>query len=298
LPVHLRAEKPLARYWEDLGLKVESVTVGRKLGTLARLLEERTSKLLALEAAWTQYVGNPVLPEALKNGYNRDEFTREIIHDDDGRQEGAERGYTVRASEDDGNRNNGISPEQSPATPSVPLMSDHDIEAAGDTSVHTFTVPGKRRQKKSLSAFSKEQVDMLDHLARQYRVADEAVRQRRKGRFKAANIAFVTFQDIGSAQIAAQVVHYPQADSLITMLAPDPRDIHWGNMLLSDASLQARGLLVLGAMILLLTFWLAPVSALARLLDYDSIKKYLPWLIKPIEKRWVKSFNSTTIFQC
>ena len=59
LPGSLRAERPLAEYFENMGLAVESVTVCREVGSLKRLLDKRTTALLELEAAWTNYVGNP-----------------------------------------------------------------------------------------------------------------------------------------------------------------------------------------------------------------------------------------------
>lgn len=272
-------------------MKVESVSVGRNVGSLQNLLEDRTRKLLALETAWMKYVGNPVSKAALQAGYDRDALTREIIHDEDGRPEGAEQGYNLRMSEDD--RLGALSsPLGSPvAGTQNDTGAQDDPEAPLNGSKNRFEIATKPRPTHRPRLITNEKVDLLDHLARQYRTADEAVKRRRKGRFKPANIAFVTFEDIGSAQIAAQVAHYPQPDSVNTTLAPDPRDIYWGNMLLSNASLQARHILVLGAMLLLLSFWLVPVSALARLLNYDAIKKYLPWLTKILDKRYVSTWS-------
>lgn len=292
LPHHLRSERILAQYWEDMGMKVESVSVGRNVGSLATLLEERTSKLVALETAWIKYVGNPVRKEALESGYNRESLTRHIIDNSEGREEGAERGNAARASEDD--RLVGLSPPESPVTPNVPDQGTLDPEALFELSGNRFEMSNKRRPTTRARILTKEKVDLLDHLAHQYRVADEAVRKRRRGRFRPANVAFVTFDDIGAAQIAAQVAHYPQPDSMETTLAPDPRDIYWSNMLLSNASLQARNILVLAAMVLLLTFWAVPVSALARLLNYEAIKEYMPWLAKVIDKKYVRSGSEIT----
>lgn len=274
-------------------MKVESVSVGRNVGSLQNLLEDRTRKLLALEIAWMKYVGNPVSKAALQAGYDRDALTREIIYDEDGRPEGAEQGYNLRMSEDD--RLAGISPLGSlSAQVANEEEQQDDPEAPLTGSKQHFEIANKPRPTHRPRLITNEKVDLLDHLARQYRIADEAVTRRRKGRFKPANIAFVTFENIGSAQIAAQVAHYPQPDSVNTTLAPDPRDIYWGNMLLSNASLQARHILVLGAMLLLLSFWLVPVSALARLLNYDAIKKYLPWLTKILDKRYFSTVSSNS----
>ncbi|KAJ7471304.1 hypothetical protein B0H11DRAFT_2041193 [Mycena galericulata] len=59
LPRNLQGERPLAEYFENLGLSVESVTVCREVGSLKHLIDKRTKALLALEAAWVSYVGNP-----------------------------------------------------------------------------------------------------------------------------------------------------------------------------------------------------------------------------------------------
>ncbi|KAJ3503140.1 hypothetical protein NLJ89_g8565 [Agrocybe chaxingu] len=59
LPHHLQGERTLAEYFENMDLAVESVTVCREVGSLKTLLDQRTKALLALEAAWVSYVGNP-----------------------------------------------------------------------------------------------------------------------------------------------------------------------------------------------------------------------------------------------
>lgn len=59
LPNHLRGERPLAEYFENMDMAVESVTVCREVGGLKDLLDKRTEALLKLERAWVSYVGNP-----------------------------------------------------------------------------------------------------------------------------------------------------------------------------------------------------------------------------------------------
>ncbi|GLB41104.1 putative cytosolic domain of 10TM putative phosphate transporter [Lyophyllum shimeji] len=59
LPNHLQGERPLAEYFENMELAVESVTVCREVSTLKKLLDDRTEALLELEKAWVSYVGNP-----------------------------------------------------------------------------------------------------------------------------------------------------------------------------------------------------------------------------------------------
>lgn len=64
LPLHLRSERALAEYFENIGLSVESVSVCREVGTLQVLLDQRTKALLKLENEWTRYVGNPSVVES------------------------------------------------------------------------------------------------------------------------------------------------------------------------------------------------------------------------------------------
>ena len=206
LPLHLRSERVLAQYWEDLGLTVESVSVGRNVGALQSLLEDRTDKLIALEKAWIQYVGNPVSDKALEAGYDRKTLVDQILEDAEGREEGARQGELSRTNDED-DRLVAISSPQSPATPIISSITGTmlDIENAVLAKSKQFEIPGKKRPEQKTSILSKERIDLLDHCAYQYRMADEAVRKRRKGRFKPTNVAFVTFKNLESAQIAAQV---------------------------------------------------------------------------------------------
>jgi len=64
LPLHLRSERALAEYFENIGLSVESVSLCREVGTLQVLLDQRTKALLKLEKEWTKYVGNPSVVES------------------------------------------------------------------------------------------------------------------------------------------------------------------------------------------------------------------------------------------
>lgn len=67
LPPELRGERPLAEYFENMGLSVESVNICRDVGSLKKILDKRTEALLKLESAWVQYVGNPAVVESSGN---------------------------------------------------------------------------------------------------------------------------------------------------------------------------------------------------------------------------------------
>lgn len=68
IPTHLRGERKLAEYFENMGLSVESVSVCREVGSLKRLLDRRTEALMQLESAWARYVGNPSVVDLKRQG--------------------------------------------------------------------------------------------------------------------------------------------------------------------------------------------------------------------------------------
>ncbi|KAI0063663.1 DUF221-domain-containing protein [Artomyces pyxidatus] len=152
------------------------------------------------------------------------------------------------------------------------------------TESQRIVVPHQKRPTLRPGWFSKR-VDALEYLEKQFQELDEAVKRRRRiGKFKATDVAFVTFEKMSSAQVAAQTVHSPAPFQLETHLAPEPRDIVWANMSRSTDSLRMREVIVLCAMVLLFSFWFIPITGLASLLSYKEIKKAMPWLA-----RWIDS---------
>ncbi|OCH85158.1 DUF221-domain-containing protein [Obba rivulosa] len=131
----------------------------------------------------------------------------------------------------------------------------------------------------------KPKLDAIAHLNDRFKEADEMVRKRRRsGKFKATHVAFVTFDKMSSAQVAAQSILAPSLTECLTHPAPEPRDIVWSAVSYSPASLVVREWIVFGVMGLLLFFWLIPITALASLLSYKEIKKTVPWLGELIDK--------------
>ncbi|KAJ3559941.1 hypothetical protein NM688_g26 [Phlebia brevispora] len=59
LPPHLRGERALAEYFENMSLSVESVSICREVDSLKQFLDRRTAALFKLESAWVKYLGNP-----------------------------------------------------------------------------------------------------------------------------------------------------------------------------------------------------------------------------------------------
>ncbi len=86
LPPHLRGDRALAEYFENMGLSVESVSVCREVDSLKKLLDRRTESLMKLEAAWVKYLGNPSRAAPV------DSSTEPLVHlDGDAAEEQRER---------------------------------------------------------------------------------------------------------------------------------------------------------------------------------------------------------------
>jgi len=165
IPPQLRGERPLAEYFEAMGMAVESVTVVREVGGLKKLLDERTKALLELEAMWTEYVGNPSVVE---------EYDPMALVGDEG-------GSTLRGNAGGGGGGGGGGGE--------------DEERPRGR----FVVPHRPRPTIRPGWF-KPKVDALEWLEERFRKADELVkRKRRLGKFRSTGAAFVTFEKMSSA---------------------------------------------------------------------------------------------------
>lgn len=258
VPPQFQQDRLLSDYFRKLELPVESVNVVRQVGRLADLLQERTHKLRSLETAWAKYLGNPSsVPD-----YDRETEENKIFCKSNSHQPAQERLVDAGDTEEQQQQQQ----QQSVRFPSEPLL-----------------VPGKKRPTVRPGWFSKP-VDALDYYAEQFKLADEAVTRARKGRFRPTTVAFVTFETQTAAQIAAQAVHFPRPNEMITSLAPEPRDVHWTNISLTPNSIWARRAFVLLISVATLFFWGAPVSQLARLLSYDTIEHASPGLAKLIRR--------------
>lgn len=244
LPPHLRSERALADYFESLqlgprapaadrsgsaavvpGLAVESVVVTRAIGSMRELLERRTRALTTLEEAWSKYLGNPVPVEGKKAvfGYERDLEVEAILHG------------PVDAGPSAAGTNGGATSSTEPATARLVDVDDEDHDHVGGDSTEmrdpdddlearllsparpSIVNPSRKRPRIRPHWFTKK-VDALDYYTEQFRRADEAVRRRRKGKFRPTGVAFVTFQTMAAAQVAAQTVHYPSPNEFHTEL--------------------------------------------------------------------------------
>lgn len=179
-------------------------------------------------------MGNPAQRLAQ---YDRDVEVRKIIEGD---------GYRADPKVENGGANAKLIDHESNAD--APETQEEERSPAELESGHVINeeaikleIPGKERPtfRKGVFPFKlfRRKQDLLEHLASEFRDADQAVSLRRRGRMRPTEVAFVTFETVSGAQIASQVsvllvltdfahhqvVHYPQPSAMFTSLAPEPR---------------------------------------------------------------------------
>ncbi|KAM0790961.1 hypothetical protein ACM66B_004266 [Microbotryomycetes sp. NB124-2] len=307
LPPHLRSERALAEYFEGIrmgeaettSLGVDSVTVTRAVGGMRELLDRRTKALKRLESAWTKWLGNsvPVNGKNAVRDYDPQVEAAKIVESEEGGQDDDEdestsssppeqahatrmrrsEGRLIDLSGEGDDENNGNGPRE---------LDDDEIDLeARLLSPQQPTIVNPRKKRPTLRpGWFKRKVDALEYYAEEFRKADDAVVRRRQGRFRPTGVAFVTFQTLAAAQIAAQTVHYPHASVFMTELAPEPRDINWSNLSLSRSARFIRKVLVTITLLVLLSVWLVPVLFLSQLLSWRTIKETAPRLADFIGK--------------
>ncbi|WVR04534.1 hypothetical protein IAU60_001541 [Kwoniella sp. DSM 27419] len=275
LPKHLRGDRALADYFENCGWMVESVSVCREVEPVRKVLEKRTAALLKLEEAWVDWVGNPVNRGV--EGYDSRIYTKPTVAGNiTASPQPAEAPLIPDLDEPASSIANGNDRNDSTAFQGRTESQAEDGEGPAHQHIHT-TRPRPTYRPRWFGA----KVDAIEYWEKEFRVADQEVRElRKKGRFEATHAAFVTFEDVKDAQTACQVLHYPYHSSVVTELAPEPRDVVWSKVSMSNREAQIRDILVMGVTGLLFLFWFVPVSSLATLLSYEEIKKFMPWLAR------------------
>ncbi|SPO26806.1 uncharacterized protein UTRI_04119_B [Ustilago trichophora] len=273
LPVHLRDEKALAEYFENMDMPVESTAVVRKTEGLSRLLNQRSKALQQLERTWVKWLGNPTDAEGydpekimlLAAAANHQDLPTSDVTDD-----------LVRVSvDDDGEQRHSADDLERSRLLDGPNASSTVFTGADTIRTHR---PRPTMRKQWWNPLS-EKIDAIDELTRQFNAVDRAVRRRRKsGRFPGGNVGFVTFESAASAQIASQTVHYPIPAYCATSMAQEPRDIIWSNIDLSNNDRRVRQVLVSIFIVAILIFYIPPLVFLASFVSPGAIKKYAPWL--------------------
>ncbi|WVQ97942.1 hypothetical protein IAU59_005061 [Kwoniella sp. CBS 9459] len=281
LPKHLRGDRALADYFESCGWMVESVSVCREVEPVRKVLEKRTSALLKLEEAWVDWVGNPA--GRAVEGYDPHVYSKTSVTGSLTASPQRTEAPLIPDLDDNVNERSALTGSQTPANGIGSHAQSQSEAEDGEAHCHGHIHTTRPRPTYRPRWFGTK-VDAIEYWEKQFKRADEEVKElRKKGRFEATHAAFVTFEDVKDAQTACQVVHYPHHSEAITELAPEPRDVVWSKVSMSNREAQIRDFVVMGVTGMLFLFWFVPVSSLATLLSYEEIKKIMPWLAQVID---------------
>ncbi|KAI7859840.1 hypothetical protein BDC45DRAFT_495107 [Circinella umbellata] len=263
IPQHLRSDRRLAEYFEQLGIGVvESVHVIRHVHRLMDYIKERAMYLRLLESAYTQYWGNPCKDPT----YDSDRLISEAERDQHGLQP---IDWDINTA----------------ATP------DGDIYSNGDNRSNT-TLPSysnhtnnSKKRKRPLvrtgfMGITGKSVDAIDYYTKKFNEVDEIVQKaRRRGKFVPTSVGFVTFEHSVSACIAAQVLIDSTPFRLHAELAAEPRNVLWENIAMHGRERSIRKAVIFCILIFLVFFWVFPISYFSALTSERSLQTYFPWLI-------------------
>jgi len=191
----LRGDRALADYFEGCGWTVESVSVCREVETLRKVLARRTDALLQLETAWAEWVGNP----ANVKGYDPNIYSgdNKIVAEVTSSPQQAPEPLIPDLVENGDSTPNGHAPRSR----------DTSAMAMGNAFADPEDVPGSHhhihttRPRPTIRPhWFGNKVDAIEYWEKAFREADDEVRgMRKKGRFEATHVAFVTFEDVKDA---------------------------------------------------------------------------------------------------
>ena len=88
--------------------------------------------------------------------------------------------------------------------------------------------------------------------------------------------AFVTFKTFTAATIARQVIHMQLPGHMTVSEAPEPRDVLWHNLYYTRKGTILRRLLVDIIVVLLVVFWIIPVTAISYFVSEAAIRTEIP----------------------
>ena len=198
LPPHLRGDKVLADYFESCKWNVESVSVCREVEPLRKVLEKRTDALLQLEKAWAEWVGNPAKGVT---GYDpdmyakRNKIARSLTASP---LQSSDRLIDID-DEPEGDDREGQDRSLSTTSSASNVNGSRDVEgsAGADDHCHVHTT---RPRPTFRPRWFGAKVDSIEYWEKKFDAADDKVRLlRKKGKFEATQVAFVTFEHVQDA---------------------------------------------------------------------------------------------------
>ncbi|KAI8901652.1 hypothetical protein BC833DRAFT_655373 [Globomyces pollinis-pini] len=250
IPQDLRSEVNLAVYFENLGIgKVDTVVLCRNWSLLQRAVEKRAYFLRQLELL---YVKCKRIPREYDSARNLNEERLPFVQRNDEHE---------RLCSEILSHFSNISPLRRPK---------HRIGMVSLFIVGLFGLFGPL-------------VDSVEFYCAEFKHWDKTVARIRKTpeKSKATAVALVTFESPISATIVSQSVTHSDPFSLMTRMAPEPRDIYWPNLSSKSAHTYTklvRTLIVLSTLSFLVFSSTFVVSSIAGLIDLEQLAKYLPFL--------------------
>ncbi|XXG94199.1 hypothetical protein Hte_000452 [Hypoxylon texense] len=240
IPRDIRSEDKIKEFVENLEIgHVRSVTLCRNWAEIDGLMAQRLVALRKLEEAWSAYLAQQ--PVESRAGVQQPEEGDDIAQDgQDGDEESQENGRLL-------------------ASDSLPNLT------------------GRQRPKVRLRfgflRLRNRKIDALDYYEEKLRRLDEKIREARRKEYVPTDTAFVTMDSIAACQMAVQATVDPRPGQLLSKPAPAPSDVIWRNTYAPRYKRRIQSWAVTIFITLLSVIWLAPVAALAQLLNICNIEK-------------------------
>ncbi|KAI9303434.1 hypothetical protein BJ944DRAFT_250680 [Cunninghamella echinulata] len=319
IPPSLRTDQKLAEYFEQLGIGVvESVHIIKHVSRLMDLIKERAKYLRLLENAYTRYWGNPCNdpsydPDFLLAEAEQDQRLRALswsaassILQQQQRKKNQKKNQnnptiistspsssltssiSSLKSDDEGEDDNDSENEDDIRQPLLPTHNHHHQHSKLKQKQHKLFSKMKKKAKEPLRPLAKDgflgmvgkNVDAIEYFTEKYNQMDTKVfKARRYGKFLPTSVGFVTFEEPMSATITSQVLIDSTPFRLNAQQAPEPRDVLWENIAMHGRERLIRKGLIFGIQILLVFFWVIPISFFSALTSENSLKYYFPWLM-------------------
>lgn len=253
VPPNLRSEEKIKEFIESLEIgKVESVTVCRNWKELDDRIAQRATTLRKLEEAWTVHLGKRRIERSLE--------TLPVVQPS---PPGPEVG-----DEDDDNE-------------ASQLLNDTDRET------HEITPYVRQRPVAKIwygrFKLQYNNVDAINYYEEELRKLDRHIKALRKKEFEPTPFAFVTMENVASAQMAIQAVLDPSPLQLLANSSPAPEDVVWPNTYLSRTQRMTRSWSITAFIGLLSIFWTVLLIPVAGALNTCSIERVFPGLAEALK---------------
>jgi len=134
-----------------------------------------------------------------------------------------------------------------------------------------------------LGIFGKS-IDAIDYYIDRLQDLDKEIKQARRKAYPPTANAFVTFENLASAQLAAQAVLDSDPLSVIAKPACAPQDVVWYHAHLSRRNRAFRSIIAFILSAAIVVLWFFPVGAIAAILNIDTLHKFLPGIADLLEK--------------